>query len=302
MLFVDYGLRSGVVVTALLAACGSDPDSGGETGSDESSTSATSATTMVADDSGTTTSPDPQTGSDSGSGSGSETGEPVPECPAGDETISAQLSVEIDGTPIIVDYGGAGSVAGIPEDWNPTDDQPEIDGMCDVVQQMADSLTLSCADTDGTDRTFALSLQTTDALSTDVGKEPVHLWYMANVGYDMLRKISDTAAHSMVLSNGGGIVLAGIDGRYAAGAFSAGLDAAWPQWPQASISSNACAGPRDEAHFELESGETLDLADGAIGDLGPYRVIVETAVSVDEFDGEFDRTVPTARWVLGLPQ
>ena len=294
------GIGRAVVAALTVVACGADPTSDEETGSDDSTTSGTPATTTTADDSGATEPVSTQTGP--GTESGSDTGEPVPECPAGDDTISAQVSIAIDGMPVVVDYGGHfGGISGLPEVWDIGGGQPQIDGMCDVVEQLADALTLDCPDSGGVDRTLSLSLQTTESLSTDVGEGPVQVWYLAEFRRDMLETVSDTVAHSVVLSNDTGIVLAAIDGRFAFGTYAAGLDDAWPQWPQASISSNACEGPRDEAHFELETGETLDIVDGSIGDLGPYRVIVETATNVDEFDGEFDYAVPTARWVLGLP-
>lgn len=296
---IESRARCLFAVVVLATACGIDPgedDAGAEA---STGTTAEPTTSSPADDSGTTGT-STETGSESGSGS--ESGEPPVECPPRDETVSAAFSVEVDGEPVVVDYSGFhGSVLGVPNEWQRDDELPEIDGMCEVMAWMPGSLTVSCTDTIGVERTFTVQLFASEPLSTDVGEGPVHVWYMVNREGDILEHVSDTAAHALVVSDDQGIVLAGMDGRYSFDGYSSTLDAAWPQWPDASISSHSCAGPRDEAHFALEDGSSVDLFDGSAGDLGPYRVLVETAEVVEEFDGEFDYAVPTARWLVGLP-
>lgn len=236
---------------------------------------------------------------DSGSGSESgDTGEPLPECPEPDEGVAAGFSVEVDGTPIVLEYGDSQEVSGLPEEWAYQDALPEIDGMCDVVEAVPGSLTVTCIDTLDTERTLTVHLAASEALSTDGGGGPVHVHYQVNLASDMLEHVSDSIAHAFVVSNDAGIVLMGIDGRYS---IDASLSEAWPQWPDVSIGHGECSGPEDEVTFELEDGSTGVFPHGSAGDLGGYRVLVERADNTTEFDGEFDQTTQTARWLLGLP-
>lgn len=292
-----------VIVGSLATACETDPGED-DTGAEASTgTTADPTTSSPADDSGTTeaTTGD-ETDSGSDSGSGSESGEPPMECPPRDDSVVAAFSIELDGEPVVVDYSGFhGSYSGVPGDWQLRDELPEIDDMCEVVASMPGSLTVTCMDAVAMERTLTVQLSASEPLSTDVGEGPVHVWYMVNYDADMLEHVPATMAHSVVVSDDQGIVLAGVEGRYSIEGYSATLAAAWPQWPDASISYDPCPGTRGEAHFALEDGSSVDLFDGSAGDLGSYRALVETAVVKDEFDGEFDHGVPTVRWLIGLP-
>jgi hypothetical protein len=291
------GIRqsSGIAMGLWLAACGSNGGEDGDSSVDTTDTEPSSSSDTGTADAGTADSG----GADSGSESG-DTGEPLPQCPAPDESVAAGFSVELDGTPVVLDSSGsASSVSGLPEDWMVRDGLPEIDDMCDVVEQVPGSLTLACTDTMGIERTLTLHLASSEALSTDVGAGPAHLHYTVNLAHDMLEHVSDSVAHAFVLSDDAGIALAGIDGHYS---FEALLSEAWPQWPDVVIRHGECAGPHYQAEFELEDGSTVVLPHGSAGDLGEYRVLVETADETTEFDGEFDLTVQTARWLLGRPE
>ena len=112
----------------------------------------------------------------------------------------------------------------------------------------------------------------------------------------MLEKVSDTAGHSFVLSDGDGVILAGIDGRYTQ---LGSASEAWPDLIQGRPREPQCTG-RDMAEIALGE-DVAELLEGSAGDLGDHRAIVETAVITLEFDGEFNESVDIARWIVGLP-
>lgn len=288
-----------IAATVLLAAACGDDSGGDETGANASTGPDLATTTMVGSDSGSTDSPPADSDSSDSSDSSSSSGEPPEDCPAPDDTVSAEFSVEIDNIPVVIDYSEFQAPGpGTPDEWQYADSLPEIDSICDVVEQTASSLTVTCIDTQDAARTFALDLGGSEPLRTDVAGA-VHVWYLINADGDMLEHVSDSIGHAFVVSDDDGIVLAGIDGRYS---FNASLGDAWPESLHGDVTAAECLGNRGHANFELPDGTTLQTFDGSANDLGPYRVLVETAVADTEFDGEFDIAAPLARWLIGLPR
>lgn len=285
-----------VCIAGLLAvACGGDGD--GDAGDDT-----TDATAPADTDTGTTDTPDTDTSdtgtsdTDTDTDTGSETGEPLPECPEG-EDVSAAFTIEIDGEPITIDYSEFNvDHPGTPEAWTLNDLEPEIDATCNVTEQLPDSLTVTCIDSGKLERTFTVRTEASEALSLDVGEGPVEVWYMVNEEGDMLEHVSDTQGHSFVVSNDAGVVLAGIDGRYTV---LGSVPEAWPAALEGRVVTADCLG-RDQAEISL-GADSIELLEGSAGDLGSYRAIVETAVSIPALDGEASESVDEARWLVGLP-
>lgn len=234
--------------------------------------------------------------------------DPPAECPPRNESISAGFSISIDDQPVDIDYSVYFGVISpvLPEGWNIFDTMPEIDGMCDVVEQVEGSLTLACPDLDGVMRTFEVQLSASETLSTSVGPGPVHAWYLVNDAHDELEANPDTIAHAFVVSNDDGIILAGVDGRYSV---YSSLPSAWPDWPQAATGDGPCdvvgegslSAQRTLASIVLEDGSSVEVYDGSAHDLGSYRALVEIATTHFASDphGE-DVDVHTARWLLGM--
>jgi len=124
----------------------------------------------------------------------------------------------------------------------------------------------------------------------------------------MLEANPDTIGHSFVISNDEGIVLAGIDGRYALHAL---LVAAWPEWPSGATGDDPCdlvgafplSANRTLASVALEDGSSIEVYDGSANDLAAYRLLIEIATTNranERFGEEVD--VQVARWLLGQPR
>jgi len=307
-----------------LGACGSEPGTEGTESSGDMTATATASTGASATDTqavtdtdsasesddglatATYTATDTDTDTDADTDTDPDSGEPPVECPARDETVSAGFSITVDGMPIVVDYSEYFGVVELPIEWATHDDLPEIDGPCDVVDQPPGSLSLACIDTLGMSRAVTIELSASESLSTAVGPDPVHVWYIANDNGDMLEGYPDTNAHAFVVSTDQGIALAGIDGRYSIGAT---LQAAWPDWPEGNNGADPCdfggTNPnarRTLAHVALEDGASADVYDGSVSDVGALRFLVELSTTISvESKGE-SQTVRTARWLLGAPR
>ncbi|MEM7153352.1 MAG: hypothetical protein AAF799_10960 [Myxococcota bacterium] len=233
--------------------------------------------------------------------------EPLPECPAPDGSVTAGFVVSIDREPVVIDYSEHSAPAPfVPLAWNIRDSEPEIDSTCVLTEMTTTTLGLECDDTTGIQRSISIDLMGSEALSTNVGTAAVHFWYMAEHIGDMLEANPDTIANSFVVSNDEGVVLAGIDGRYAA--INAFMSTAWPSPLSGSNGGEPCSGAtptpglRTMATIGVGAGQQLQSYDGTATNLGEYRALIErstTERSPDPLGEEGD--VHIGRWLLGRP-
>lgn len=290
-----------IVVLGSLTACGFEPEPPDATGG-PGSTATTAEGTADGADTVTTSASETAGTAETADTEDTEDSPEYPDCEPPDEAVLAQFSVTVDGAPIEIDYSEFHApYPDTPEDWMSGDEEPEIDGPCQVTEFAADQGTISllCDDAMGVSRTVELAFSSSPALAPALALDEVRLYYIVQRHDDEIEHEPDTTAHAFALSTDGTLLLAGIDGRFSVYANS---QAAWPSdvltW---GMSTPDCQ-PLGRAIVRVRTtadGENGSTQDGGVVAVGDHLAVVEIA---SRYEAEADPFfVETARLLVGPP-
>lgn len=309
--------RLGLVgLLGAMTACTPDPglpEATEGTASTETTVATDAESTVAGTDTSTTSTLEPtDTGNTADTGDtdpadteSTDDGMEHPDCEPRDESVVAQFSITVDGTPIVVDYSTFhAEVSGLPDSWWELDSATKINGgPCQVTAFAADQglISMICDDAMGVSRTIELTFSSFPLLAPVIEGDEVQLHYNIQSANDMLEHEPDTAAHAFVLRADTEILLAGIDGRYSV---DSSLGDAWPPSVlRCELLQGDCV-PHDRdlawvRRLPDEEGTTLD---GGFVPVGELLVVVETA-SIDDADREPAEAIDkeTVRLLVGPP-